>query len=131
MSTPRVSLVSDELRAVIAPLLPPERPKPKGGRPRVPDRAALAGLLVVLQGGIGWETFPQALGCRSGMTCWRRRRDWHEAGVWEGLHRPLVQRLADAEQLDWSRAALDSASLAAKRVHIELSTSRRRRRLVE
>lgn len=47
-------------------------------------------------------------------TGWRRLRDWHEAGVWAGLHRALLQRLADAEQLDWSRAALDSASVAAK-----------------
>ena len=115
MKTPFVNLVSDELWAVIAPLLPPERPKPKGGRPRVPDRAALAGILFVLKGGIGWETLPAALGCGSGMTCWRRLRDWHAAGVWEGLHRALLQRLADAEQLDWSRASLDSASVAAKR----------------
>jgi transposase len=49
------------------------------------------------------------------MTCWRRLRDWHAAGVWEGLHRALLQRLADADKLDWSRASLDSASVAAKR----------------
>jgi transposase len=115
MSTPLVGLVSDELWAVVAPLLPPERPKPKGGRPRVPDRAALAGILFVLKGGIGWETLPHALGCGSGMTCWRRLRDWQAAGVWEGLHRALLQRLADADKLDWSRAALDSASVPAKR----------------
>ena len=115
MKTPFVNLVSDELWAVIAPLLPPERPKPKGGRPRVPDRAALTGILFVLKGGIGWEALPAALGCGSGMTCWRRLRDWHEAGVWQGLHRELLQRLADADKLDWSRAALDSASVAAKR----------------
>jgi transposase len=115
MSTPPVGLVSDELWAVVAPLLPPERPKPKGGRPRVPDRAALAGILFVLKGGIGWETLPYALGCGSGMTCWRRLRDWQAAGVWEGLHRALLQRLADADKLDWSRAALDSASVPAKR----------------
>ena len=114
MKTP-LELVSDDLWAVIAPLLPAERPKPKGGRPRVPDRAALAGILFVLQGGIGWESLPQELGCGSGMTCWRRLRDWHAAGVWEGLHRALLQRLADADRLDWSRASLDSASVPAKR----------------
>ncbi len=108
-------LVSDELWAVVAPLLPPEPPKPKGGRPRVPDRAALTGVIFVLKSGIPWEMLPQELGCGSGVTCWRRLRDWQEAGVWEQLHRALLDRLGDADQLDWSRASLDSASIPAKR----------------
>ena len=108
-------LVSDALWAVVAPLLPPERPKPKGGRPRVSDRAALTGIIFVLKSGIVWELLPQELGCGSGMTCWRRLRDWQQAGVWERLHQVLLQRLADADKLDWSRASLDSASVAAKK----------------
>ena len=108
-------LVSDELWAVVAPLLPPKRPRPQGGRPRISDRAALTGILFVLKSGIGWELLPQELGCGSGMTCWRRLRDWQQTGVWERLHRALLQRLADADKLDWSRASLDSASVAAKR----------------
>jgi transposase len=108
-------LVSDELWAVVAPLLPPEPPKPKGGRPHLSDRAALTGILFVLKSGIGWEMLPQELGCGSGMTCWRRLRDWQRAGVWERLHHRLLQRLADADKLDWSRASLDSASVAAQR----------------
>jgi transposase len=108
-------LVSDELWAVVMPLLPPEPPKPKGGRPRIPDRAALTGILFVFKSGIGWELLPSELGCGSGMTCWRRLRDWQQSGVWERLHQELLQRLADADKLDWSRAALDSASVPAKR----------------
>jgi transposase len=45
-------LVPDELWMFIDPLLPPESPKPIGGRPRVPDRAALAGIIYVLKSGI-------------------------------------------------------------------------------
>jgi transposase len=112
MSTP---LVSDELWALVAPLLPPEPPKPKGGRPRVPDRACLAGIIFVLKSGIPWEMLPQELGCGSGMTCWRRLRDWQEAGVWDRLHHALLDRLGEAGQIDWSRASLDSASIPAKR----------------
>lgn len=78
-------------------------------------RAALTGILFVLKSGIGWEPLPQELGYGSGMTCWRRLRDWQRAGVWDRLHRELLQRLADADQLDWSRASLASASVAAKR----------------
>jgi transposase len=108
-------LVSDDLWAVVAPLLPLEPPKPKGGRPRVPDRACLTGIIFVLKSGIPWEMLPQELGCGSGMTCWRRLRDWQAAGVWDRLHRILLDRLGEADRIDWSRASLDSASVPAKR----------------
>ena len=108
-------LVSDELWAIVAPLLPAEPPKPKGGRPRVSDRAALTGIIFVLKSGIPWEMLPQELGCGSGVTCWRRLRDWQEAGVWDRLHRELLDKLGEVDRLDWSRASLDSASIPAKR----------------
>jgi transposase len=108
-------LVSDALWEIIQPLLPPEPPKPKGGRPRVPDRAALTGIIFVLKSGIPWEMLPQELGCGSGVTCWRRLRDWQQAGVWERLHQALLDRLGAADKIDWSRASVDSASVPAKR----------------
>lgn len=106
-------LVSDKLWAIIAPLLPSERPKPKGGRPRIADRAALTGIVYVLKSGIPWEMLPQEMGSGSGMTCWRRLRDWQQAGVWQRLHRMLLQHLQDAGRIDWERASLDSASVPA------------------
>ena len=106
-------LVTDELWTVVEPLLPKQPPKPKGGRPRVNDRAALTGILFVLKSGIPWEMLPQEMGCGSGMTCWRRLKEWHKAGVWERLHRALLDRLGEADRVDWSRASLDSASVAA------------------
>src|SRR5215217_1498676 len=108
-------LVTDELWAVVEPLLPRKRPSRKGGRPRVPDRAALTGILFVLTSGIPWEMLPQEMGCGSGVTCWRRLRDWQKRGIWKRLHRALLERLAEADRLDWSRAAVDSRSLPAKR----------------
>ncbi len=108
-------LLPDDLWAVVEPLLPPAPPKPKGGRPRVPDRAALTGIVFVLRSGIPWELLPQELGCGSGVTCWRRLRDWQAAGVWDRLHRALLDRLGEADKIDWSRACLDSASVPAKR----------------
>ena len=108
-------LVSDALWSIIGPLLPVAPSRPQGGRPRVADRAALTGILFVLRTGIQWEMLPLEMGCGSGITCWRRLRDWHEAGVWDGLHRELLRRLRAADQIDWSRACMDSASLAAKR----------------
>jgi|SRR5258708_2254223 len=109
-------LISDELWAMFALLLPPKRPKPKGGRPRgIPDRAALTGILFVLKSGIPWEMLPQEMGCGSGMTCWRRLRDWQRAGVWKRLHHALLQRRQDAGRINWERASLDSASVPAPR----------------
>jgi transposase len=108
-------LVSDELWEIIEPLLPEVPPKPKGGRPRIDDRAALTGIVFVLKSGIPWEMLPQEMGCGSGSTCWRRLRDWQETGVWEELHRALLDRLGEADRIDWERASLDSASVPAKR----------------
>src|SRR5215203_7401419 len=80
------SLVLDDLWEAIGPLLPKEPPKPKGGRPRIPDRAALGGIIFVLRTGCSWRLLPKELGCGSGTTCWRRLRDWQAADVWERLH---------------------------------------------
>ncbi len=108
-------LVSDELWETIEPLLPLELPKPRGGRPRLDVRAALTGSIVfVLKSGIPWEMLPKEMGCGSGSTCWRRLRDWQEAGVWRRLHRVLLDCLGEADRIDWSGACLDSASVPAK-----------------
>ena len=118
-------LVPDELWNRIEPLVPKEPPKPKGGRPRVPDRACLAGIIFVLKSGIPWEMLPQELGCGAGMTCWRRLRDWHEAGVWDRLHQALLDELGAADQIDWERACLDSARVPAKKGDLRPARARR------
>lgn len=63
------ALLPDDLWALIQPLLPAYRPSPKGGRPRMDDRAALTGILFVLKTGLPWEYLPRELGCGSGMSC--------------------------------------------------------------
>ena len=108
-------ILDDALWALIEPLLPP--PKPRRfrfpGRKPVPDRAVLTGILFVLQSGIPWERLPREMGCGSGMTCWRRLRDWQAAGVWARIHGVLLEKLHQAGQIDWSRALVDSRSLRA------------------
>ncbi len=108
-------LVSDELWEIVQPLLPSPKPRRfrNPGRKPLDDRKALTGILFVLKSGIPWEMLPQEMGCGSGMTCWRRLRDWQQAGVWEQLHETLLSRLHSADQLDWSRACVDSASVRA------------------
>src|ERR671936_181556 len=106
-------LVSDALWAGGEPLLQPPGARGRGGHPPVPNRVALAGIVFVLRAGIPWEYFPQELGC-SGMTLWRRLRDWQRAGVWAALHRALLERLAAAGKIDWSRASADASRVPAK-----------------
>ena len=111
-----MKLVTDELWEVIEPLLPDEPPKPNGGRPRIDDRAALTGILFVLKSGIPWEMLPQEMGCGSGMTCWRRLKEWQEAGVWGKLHLVLLKSSwRGRPDLLGERASLDPASIPAKR----------------
>lgn len=106
-------LLTDELWEHIAPHIPPEPPKPKGGRPPVAARAALTGILFVLKTGIPWEDLPQEMGCGSGMTCWRRLRDWQAAGVWQTIWKVLLDELGQADAVDWSTSAMDSCSVRA------------------
>lgn len=108
-------LVSDELWEIVQPLLPSPKPRRfrNPGRKPLDDRKALTGILFVLKSGIPWEMLPQEMGCGSGMTCWRRLRDWQQAGVWAKLHATLLSRLHGADCLDWSRACVDSASVRA------------------
>jgi transposase len=109
------SLVPDDLWEAVEPLLPKEPLKPKGGRPRVPDRGVLAGIIFVLRTGCPWRLLPKELGCGSSTTCGRRFRDWQAAGVWETLHTKLLNWLGDEAAINWSRASVDSVSVRAKR----------------
>ena len=108
------AFVDDKLWEIIKPLLP-EKPRRRRhpGRKPIPNRAALTGILFVLKTGMGWKDLPLEMGCGSGMTCWRRLRDWQQAGVWERLHQELLARLHAADQIDWSRAVADSSSVRA------------------
>src|SRR5215467_2547602 len=104
-------LVPDKLWEVVEPFLPRARPKLHGGRPPLHDRKCLAGIVFVLRSGIPWEMLPQELGFGSGMTCWRRLRDWQEAGVWQLIHFVILDWLTRRERIDWSRAVVDGSSV--------------------
>ena len=107
-------LVDDRLWSIIEPLLPRKRRRRRHpGRLPLEDRRILTGILFVLQSGIPWEMLPKEMGCGSGMTCWRRLRDWQQAGVWDRLHRVLLAKLRQADKLDFARAVADSSSVRA------------------
>ncbi len=99
--------ITDELWARIEPLLPVKvRRRRYPGRMPLDDRAVLTGILVVLARGIGFERLPKELGLGSGMTCWRRLRDWQQAGIWPALARLLAEwSRRTGRQIDFRRVA--------------------------
>ena len=67
----------------------------------------------MLKTGITWTQLPTSLvGC-SGVTCWRRLRDWTEAGVWPALHELLLTQLCALDALDLDRCAVDGSHMRA------------------
>lgn len=106
-------MLTEELWSVIERCLPPLKSYPKGGRPPIPHRKALTGILFVLKTGIPWEDLPKEMGCGSGMSCWRRLRDWQETGVWQDILHMVLNHLQGADRIDWSRAVVDSSSVRA------------------
>ena len=108
-------LVSDELWDEIEPLLPRHPPDPRGGAPRVPDRPCLEGVVYVLRTGCQWKMLPKGDRWPSGVTCWRRFREWTAAGVWPRLHRRLLNVLGAAGAVDLAAVVVDSASVRAEK----------------
>ena len=107
-------ILNDELWQIIEPLVPKKKRRFRyPGRKPLSNRAAMTGILFVLKTGIAWEDLPREMGCGSGMTCWRRLRDWKKAGVWDKIHQVLLSKLRQADRLDFSRAVVDSASVRA------------------
>jgi transposase len=108
--------VSDELWVRIKPLLPMvQRRRRHPGRRRLDDRACRNGILFVLLTGMRWDRLPVQLGYGSGVRCWRRLRDWTQAGVWGRLHELLLAELHSTGKIDWTRAAVDASHIRSKR----------------
>src|SRR3954453_16679425 len=106
-------LVPDGLWERIAPLLPPPKPRRSRypGRRPIEDQAALAGIVFVLKTGLTWNQLPASLSGCSGGTCWRRLRDWTEAGVWPALHAQLLDQLRALGELDLDRCAVEGSHI--------------------
>jgi transposase len=108
-------ILDDRLWSIIEPLLP--RPRKRRhrypGRKPIDNSRALSAILFVLKTGLPWEHLPQELGWGSGMTAWRRLQAWQQRGIWRKIHEALLAHLHGADQLDWSRAIVDSSSVRA------------------
>jgi len=102
----------DRMWGRVEPLLPRKPAHLRGGRPWVDDKACFAGVVYQLRNGIRWNHLPPCF--PSGVTCWRRHRDWTRAGVWAAVHRIVVEELAAAGRLDTSELFLDATFAEAR-----------------
>ncbi len=103
-------VITDAVWERIEPLIPQRaRRRRYPGRKPLDDRAVLTGILVVLARGIGFERLPKELGFGSGMTCWRRLRDWQQAGAWNAIAAELARGLPEGDRIDFDRVAASGA----------------------
>lgn len=103
----------DRLWERVRPLLPPQAPQPRGGRPWADDRACFEGIVYLLRNGLRWRQMPACY--PSGVTCWRRHKQWTEAGVWHRAWKLVLRELDEAGRLDTSELVVDGTFVEAKK----------------
>ena len=106
--------ISDELWAVLAPLLPKRVTTHRfgGGRPRVPDRRCADAIFYVLRTGGQWAALNQTDLCAKS-TAHDRFSEWAAAGVFERLWQVGVERFDELRGLDWTWLSMDGALVKA------------------
>ncbi len=112
-SKAREKFLLDRMWDRVAPLLPPKPSHPKGGRPFADDKACFAGIVYQLRNNIRWNDMPDAF--PAGVTCWRRHRDWTEAGVWPAVWKIVLRELEEAGLLDTSELFMDATFAEARK----------------
>jgi transposase len=103
--------VPDKFWTLVEPLFPKRRRSRKGGRPPVPDRVVLAGVLYKLRTGCQWKAIPDTFG--SGSTCHRRFAEWVGRGIFDRMYTRLLKHYDDRVGLNWMWTALDGAIVKA------------------
>ena len=105
--------LTDEQWLLIADLFPRVSRSPLGGRPRAPTRDCVEGILWVLRSGARWKDLPKCF--PSPPTCWRRFKEWTEAGIWIRAWARLLRQLDRKGQVDWSESMADGTFSSAKK----------------
>ena len=103
--------IPDDLWELIEPLLSPDKPPGSNGRPQVPNRTVLNGILYVLRTGCQWKMLPREYS--SGSTCHRYFQSWARAGIFEGIWKVCLHHYDDLTGIDWRFQSLDSATVSA------------------
>jgi putative transposase len=103
--------IPDDLWDEIKIILPPEKPYKTIGRPVVPFRKVLDGILYILRTGCQWKMLPKEYG--SGSTCHRRFQEWIVSKIFQKLYVRLLKIYDDLKGISWIWQSLDSVSIKA------------------
>lgn len=122
----------DEVWKKIEPHIPAGKPHPLGcHRPRIPDRAAMDAILLVLRTGMQWKALDVTGPCK-GSVAHKRFSEWLEAGLFLKLWQEGLRLYDETVGIDWEWLAMDGAMskapLGGEKGGAEPYRSRQRRR---
>ena len=110
---PTIWHIPDDLWEEFKQALPPEKKPLTVGRPTVPYRRVLDGILYVLRTGCQWKSIPKEE-FASGSTCHRRFQEWVQKGVFKKVWQRLLDRYDELKSIGWNWQSLDSATVKAR-----------------
>lgn len=106
---PTIRRIPDELWDLFKKILPKEKPSKTVGRPIVPYRKVLDGILYILRTGCQWKMLPREYG--SGSVCHRRFQEWNKLDVFKNSWIKLLETYDDKIGLNWTWQSIDSISI--------------------
>ena len=105
--------LTDEQWNLISDLFPDTPERPQGGRPPAPVRPCVEGILWILRSGARWKDLPRCF--PSDTTCWRRHKEWTEAGIWEKAWSRLIRKLDARGDIEHDESFADGTFSSAKK----------------
>jgi len=104
--------IPNRLWRLIAPILPPDKASGTPGRPAVPNRQVVNGILHVLRTGCQWKSLKtEWFGASSSLHA--RFQAWCRAGIWQKVFEVLLRYYHRRRGICWKWQAIDSKSVAA------------------
>ena len=105
-SLPTIWKIPDDMWQRIKDVLPPEKEPGTPGRPPVPFRKVMGGILYVLRTGCQWKAVPRRFS--SGSTVHRRFQEWVAAGIFAAIVAVMLHWYDQRHGIDWTWQAIDT-----------------------
>ncbi len=107
---PTILKIPDRLRNKIKSIFPKEKSLNTVGRPIIPYRKVIDGIIYVLRTGCQWKMLPKEYG--SGFsTCHRRFQEWNKLNVFKKTWIRLLKIYDDLIGINWTWQFIDSISI--------------------